>query len=50
MARYCIFDTAAGFCAIAWSELGVVRFQLPLKSGEAARLASVAPSARRDAR
>jgi methylated-DNA-[protein]-cysteine S-methyltransferase len=36
MRRYCIFETAAGFCAIAWSELGVVRFQLPLKSAEAA--------------
>ena len=36
MTRYCIFETAAGFCAIAWSELGVVRFQLPLKSAEAA--------------
>jgi methylated-DNA-[protein]-cysteine S-methyltransferase len=35
MTRYCIFETAAGFCAIAWSELGVVRFQLPLKSAEA---------------
>lgn len=36
MTRFCIFETTAGFCAIAWSELGVVRFQLPLKSAEAA--------------
>jgi methylated-DNA-[protein]-cysteine S-methyltransferase len=36
MTRYSIFETAAGFCAIAWSELGVVRFQLPLKSAAAA--------------
>ena len=36
MTRYCIFETAAGFCAIAWSELGVVRFQLPLKSPQSA--------------
>lgn len=36
MTRYHIFETAAGFCAIAWSELGVVRFQLPSKSAEAA--------------
>jgi methylated-DNA-[protein]-cysteine S-methyltransferase len=37
MTRYSIFETAAGFCAIAWSERGVVRFQLPLKSAEAAK-------------
>ena len=36
MTRYCIFETAAGFCAIAWSRLGVVRFQLPLKSPKSA--------------
>jgi methylated-DNA-[protein]-cysteine S-methyltransferase len=36
MTRYCIFETAAGFCAIAWSELGVARFQLPLKSAQSA--------------
>lgn len=34
--RYHIFETAGGFCAIAWSESGVTRFQLPLKSAEAA--------------
>jgi methylated-DNA-[protein]-cysteine S-methyltransferase len=34
--RYCVFDTAMGFCAIAWSDRGVVRFQLPVKSAEAA--------------
>jgi methylated-DNA-[protein]-cysteine S-methyltransferase len=33
---YCVFETAMGFCAIAWSEAGVVRFQLPTKSAEAA--------------
>ena len=32
MTRYSIFETAAGFCAIAWSGLGVVRFQLPRKA------------------
>ena len=36
MTRYCIFETAAGSCAIAWSELGIVRFQLPLKSAQSA--------------
>jgi len=34
--RYAIFDTQAGFCAIAWSESGIVRFQLPDKSAAAA--------------
>jgi methylated-DNA-[protein]-cysteine S-methyltransferase len=33
--RYHVFATAAGFCAIAWSDAGVVRFQLPA-AGEAA--------------
>ncbi|WP_159946060.1 methylated-DNA--[protein]-cysteine S-methyltransferase [Rhizobium sp. 18065] len=35
-ARYhhCIFETAGGFCGIAWSADGIVRFQLP--TGEAA--------------
>jgi methylated-DNA-[protein]-cysteine S-methyltransferase len=36
MMSYCIFETAAGFCAIAWSALGVVRFQLPVKSADGA--------------
>ena len=34
--RYHIFETAMGFCAIAWSDRGVARFQLPTKSAEAA--------------
>jgi methylated-DNA-[protein]-cysteine S-methyltransferase len=34
--RYHVFDTAVGFCAIAWSDAGVVRFQLPVKSAEVA--------------
>jgi methylated-DNA-[protein]-cysteine S-methyltransferase len=34
--HYHIFDTAMGFCAIAWSEAGIVRFQLPTGSAEAA--------------
>jgi methylated-DNA-[protein]-cysteine S-methyltransferase len=36
MQRYHVFDTAMGFCAIAWSDAGVTRFQLPVKSAEAA--------------
>jgi methylated-DNA-[protein]-cysteine S-methyltransferase len=35
MQHYLIFETASGFCAIAWSETGVTRFQLPTKSAEA---------------
>ena len=34
--RHHVFETAMGFCAIAWSEEGVARFQLPTKSAEAA--------------
>jgi methylated-DNA-[protein]-cysteine S-methyltransferase len=34
--RYCIFETANGFCGIAWSDAGITRFQLPTKSAEAA--------------
>jgi methylated-DNA-[protein]-cysteine S-methyltransferase len=34
--RYQVFETAMGYCAIAWSETGVARFQLPVKSAEAA--------------
>jgi methylated-DNA-[protein]-cysteine S-methyltransferase len=34
--NYHVFETAMGFCAIAWSDAGVVRFQLPVRSAEAA--------------
>ncbi len=34
--NYHVFETGMGFCAIAWSEAGVVRFQLPARSAEAA--------------
>ena len=33
--RYLIFETAGGFCGIAWNDVGITRFQLPTKSGEA---------------
>lgn len=33
---YSIFETAGGVCGIAWTDKGVVRFQLPTKSDEAA--------------
>lgn len=47
---YAVFDTQAGFCAIAWSDAGILRFQLPDKSAAAAernlsrRLASARPA------
>jgi len=33
--RYVIFETAGGFCGIAWSDTGIARFQLPTQSAEA---------------
>ena len=35
VAHYHVFETAMGFCAIAWSDAGVSRFQLPTKTAEA---------------
>ena len=35
MHRYFVFETAGGFCGIAWNEVGITRFQLPTKSAEA---------------
>ena len=34
MQRYSIFETAGGFCGIAWNDAGITRFQLPAKSAE----------------
>jgi methylated-DNA-[protein]-cysteine S-methyltransferase len=34
--EYRIFETAAGFCGIAWNGTGITRFQLPTNSVEAA--------------
>ena len=33
--HYHTFATPIGFCGVAWSDLGVTRFQLPMKSAEA---------------
>src|SRR5437868_2834643 len=33
--HYLIFETAGGFCGIAWNNLGITRFQLPTRSAEA---------------
>jgi methylated-DNA-[protein]-cysteine S-methyltransferase len=35
--HYCVFETAAGFCAIAWSDAGIARFHLPSSTAEATR-------------
>ncbi len=32
--QYLIFETAGGFCGIAWNTVGITRFQLPTKSAE----------------
>jgi len=34
--QYLIFETVSGFCGIAWSNVGITRFQLPEKSAVAA--------------
>lgn len=34
--HYLIFETASGFCGIAWSTIGITRFQLSVRSAEAA--------------
>ena len=41
--QYHIFETAMGFCAIAWSDAGVARFQLPTKTTRSGRTTN-APS------
>lgn len=33
--HFCIFETAGGFCGIAWNDVGVSRFQLPTQSAAA---------------
>jgi len=37
--HYLIFETAGGFCGIAWNDVGITRVQLPTKSAEAAERA-----------
>lgn len=32
--RYLIFETAGGFCGIAWNDVGITRFQLPTRSAD----------------
>jgi methylated-DNA-[protein]-cysteine S-methyltransferase len=33
--HYLIFETAGGFCGIAWNNVGITRFQLPTRNAEA---------------
>lgn len=33
--HYAVFATAAGFCGIAWNDVGITRFQLPSRTAEA---------------
>src|SRR5947207_6283364 len=33
--HYLVFETAGGFCGIAWNDAGITRFQLPTKAAEA---------------
>ena len=49
--HYLIFETASGFCGIAWNDVGITRFQLPTKSADAAErfLLRRAPGAERGA-
>lgn len=35
MQQYLVFETACGFCAIAWNGIGIVRFQLPAHNADA---------------
>ena len=46
--HYLIFGTVAGFCGIAWNDVGITRFRLPTRTAEAAERALVrrAPVAR----
>jgi len=46
--RYFVFETAAGFCGIAWSEAGISRFMLPSSTAAAteANLRRRVPDAR----
>ena len=33
--HYLMFETAGGFCGIAWNSVGITRFQLPTRSAKA---------------
>jgi len=33
--HYAVFETQGGFCGIGWNDVGITRFQLPTRTGEA---------------
>ncbi|MFL5288634.1 MAG: methylated-DNA--[protein]-cysteine S-methyltransferase [Rhodopila sp.] len=33
--HFCVFETVAGFCGLAWNDMGIARFQLPTRSAAA---------------
>jgi methylated-DNA-[protein]-cysteine S-methyltransferase len=33
--HYTVFETAGGFCGVAWNAVGITRFQLPTGNPEA---------------
>jgi methylated-DNA-[protein]-cysteine S-methyltransferase len=33
--QYIVFETMAGYCGIAWNDVGITRFQLPAQSADA---------------
>jgi|SRR5215470_3407709 len=35
--NYVVFETAAGFCGMAWNEVGITRFQLPSRNADTTR-------------
>ena len=37
--HYLIFGTVGGFCGIVWNDVGITRFQLPIRTAEAAERA-----------
>jgi methylated-DNA-[protein]-cysteine S-methyltransferase len=43
--QYLIFETAGGFCGIAWNDVGITRFQLPTKSADDLRHVGAAAGA-----
>ena len=47
---YLVFETAAGFCGIAWTDAGIARFQLPTQGRRRRRAPAAPPPARRPAR
>jgi methylated-DNA-[protein]-cysteine S-methyltransferase len=48
--RYLVFETAGGFCGLAWNDVGITRFQLPGESAAATErlLLGRAPGAKPD--